>query len=607
MRAVRDQNTYLLQILTAFRFKVDQVDEKLNAIWEILQDTSQNRTVDPNTVEHDQKTLKINVEIRAVANQMAKSIAMQEPRDRLRKPKSYKALAAPATNLDSDGQVALLVNTPGRRQLDNELQANRDDLKHLIRFSLYDSAVGIQRRAIEIKMLLEPETWLQGDEHYKMQEELADILLQCDAKEPYIEALTILRRLLAVGTRDITSSTSLQAAPESIDLHLKIGKAYKDTAQLDLAKSHLRAAFDACDNATSKDLQQLQIIGEHLQEVYESQVQCSDETQRAVRISQLRGFRKELENSLGRPFTEYVEAVNWCESANIVVPKINARRRFDIVDPDTTSSPLHIAAEKCHDKTILKQIIENSDTLESLNEEKETTLLVAVDNSNTDAIALLIKNGASVKACDKEKKTALHKSQKPSVTRLLLQSRTRRASSASAWSRGSEEQFRRASESSSATTTTGTTDSNLPPDDELNIDAQDAYQRTPLWTACTAGRAKTVDLLLEAGADPDKARYGTTPLAAVIESRATPFFKDPEKRFRIVTALIRAGADPKPGKELLLRKPKGIDYKRLLQALDAPPAESRALLSPTSIELLTLPVPEFNPTAGFQNFSSPEN
>lgn len=609
MRRVSTTCRYLraphIQVLTACRLKVDRVDAKLDAISQFLKETTQYRSMNNQSIASgaDPEALEINVKIRAVANQLATSIAMKEPNITSRRVKQHKtSLSSATTGEDEDSRTVLPVVLPEKEQLNHELEANRNALSHLREYQLYESAVEIQRRAMEIKELLAPdsELWPISIEYYEMQEVLADILLQCDSEDCRQEALTILQSEVCHLSRETngastTENTSTQTPQKLIGLHLKLGKAYKETGQSDFAMIHLRKAFNECNRLSPKDSQILQKIGEHLLEVHEYQVQDSDESQRAVRITQLQGFRKEFEIALGRPFTDCTEALRWFDNANIVVLKVNQRYRFDIVDQESSTSPLHIAAEKCRNAAVLQQIIENTDTLENSNGDDETPLLVAVENENTNAVALLIKNGANVKARDKELQTVLHKRQKPPIIKLLLQPRDRRASSASECSRGGSETYIRrvsSSSSSAATMTTNTTYSNLPLSEDaalsdLDVDAQDVHKKTPLWTACSAGRAKTVDLLLAAKADPNKARYDTPPLLAVIESKANPYLKDPGKRVRIVEALIRAGADPAPGREALQHRPRGTDYKRLLRALDA--SRDRSLLSPTSTGFLTLP------------------
>lgn len=490
---------------------------------------------------------------------------------------------APAAPLDDANPTPQLMKVVlGRKQLEHEWEENRIALKWLQEYHLCESAIEIQRRALEIRPLMAGDSWTNTEEHDEMRETLADILLECDGDtSQQQEALRILQEQLEAmstesRTRNATNTPSSLAQTQKRNrLQLKLGKAYKDTGQLERAKQHLRAAFDAYESENPRDVRNIQSVGQHLLQLHEIQVHEGDRSQRPVLITQWRAFRKELQTALGPSLSECAEArvqeaVDWCKlnCAIIQVSKVDQGYRFDIIDQECETSPLHIAAEKCQDDTALQQMIENSDTLERLDREQETPLLVAVGKSNTTAIELLLKYGASVRARDKERQTVLHKSQQPGITKLLLRHSLRRPSAATI-STIDTRQFRSDSVSSSATTCTlskTTTSSTFASGDDLEIDAQDCYRQTALWIACAGGRVKTVSLLLAARASPHIFRYKTSPLAAVIESNADPYINDPERRVKIIQALIRAGADPEPGKQLL-RKPRGPE-KRILRALE---------------------------------------
>lgn len=572
----------LLQLLTCARTKIDQVDSTLRDISSFLEKTKQYSKDDCIMSEPDGdtlETLEINSKIRAFANNLATNIVMKEPIIPLR---TSIALVA---HLNGD-QASHLIVAPTRKQLDYEWAENRLALKQLQEYHLYENAVEIQRRALEIKVLMaapDRQIWEDTEEHTIMREDLADLLFHCEADKYQQEALEILQDQLDTLTAkkdDLTSVPSPARIQKCHSLHFKLGKIYKERGHLNSAMDHLRTAFDAFESGDPRDTQKIQAVGAHLLELYEFQVQESYGTQRAVRITQRRAFRKELQSALGQSLAEHQAAVSWCACANIDIQRMDQRYRFDIVVQDSDSSPLHVAAKMCQDHTVLQQMIENSDILENLNGDHETPLLVAVGNSNTIAIELLLKNGASIKARDLEGQTVLHKSQKPRVIRIFLQhiGMLRRNSTLTHISTMGTQDSCRDSASTSATTETGPTISNFQSNDELDIDAQDNYERTALWTACYVGRAKTVSLLLAADADPNISRHSQTPLAAVIESRARFYLEYPQQKLNIVRALICAGADSSLGK-VLLHKPRNGLERQILQALEGQPSPIPRLLS----------------------------
>lgn len=554
------------------RSRTDQIDERLRAISSFLDATRQYRP-DSHMIAapaYDLKPLdsiKLNVKIRSVAEDMAMSIAMDEPTFHPRQPSSPL----------SDSSLYPTI-VPGRRQLEHEFEENRTILKRLQKYNLWDTAVGIQRRALEIKTILaekDLQQWASTTEHDEMMETLADLLILCLEDGPHQEALNILQEQLnklTASSRSLTSDTIIPSNFRKCNsLRLKLGKAYKDIGQLGLAMDHLRTAFDTYENASVEDSEHMRAAGEQLLEVHKLQVQASEGSQKAVRISQLRAFRTELEKALGRPIGECKEAVAWCTRANLEVYGIDhGQYRFDVVDPDGNTSPLHFAADKCQDETILRQIMENSETYENLaGEDRETPLLVAVANANTAAIELLLKLGANSKATDKAGNTVLHKANQPPILKLLLQPRLRQASTATDISLTVPDP-RPDSSSSSRTMTTATTNSSVPTEYDLDIDAQNIYKETALWSACSAGRLTSASLLLRAGANPEICRYGTSPLVAAIESTAQVYNEDLSRRLKVIESLIRYGADRQPGKNLL-QNPRGHMQKRILKELERQP------------------------------------
>lgn len=520
--------------------------------------------------EDDVKTLdilKLNVKIRNVAKDMAVSIAMDEPIFRPRRPSA-----------SSRGPSLYPTIVPGRNQLEHEWAENRDILKRLQRYNLWDAAVGIQRRALEIKTILaekDRQQWASTSDHDEMTEALADLLLMCREDESHQEALHILHDQLSKLTASPCNVTSDPLPPSHVrkcnSIRLKLGKAYKDIDQMGLAMVQLRTAFDTYETPSRDDLEDIRAVGEQLLEVHTFQVQGSEGSQKAVRISQLRAFRTELEKALGRPIGECEEAVAWCTRANIKVYRTDHQEyKFDVMDPDANTSPLHMAADKCQEEKILQQMMQNSDTYENLaGEDRETPLLVAVANANTAAIELLLKYGANSKATDKAGNTVLHKANQPPILKLLLQPRLRQASTATDISLTVPDP-RPDSSSSSKSMTTTTTGSSVPTEYDLDIDAQNVYGETALWSACWAGRLKSASLLLRAGAAPEICRYGTSPLVAAIESKAKIYDEDLSRRLKVVESLIRYGADRQPGKDLL-QHPRGNIEKRILKALECQP------------------------------------
>lgn len=578
--------------MSSGRLKVDQVDVKLRRVLSFLHggENSQLRTAahTPFPTEDDPKALEIPSRIREYAKTAATLIIHET-----------ESISSRRTSCSSPTTVLPDLLVIRKEQLDQEWEVNRSFLESFTNIGLYEGAVEMQRRGVEIRVQQQTLTtsrgqeWLRSEEHDTMQEQLADLLLQCDKKHTLQEAVAILQGQLGPLVANESGIVSIESSPETgprkaLRLHLKLGKAYKDGGHVDLAMKNLRIVFNAYDSEVPKDADKIQEVGDHLLALYEDLVHHNDDVPRIVRLSQLEAFRNEFGSALGRPLTECSEAIAWCQSRNITVSRSDNKYRFDIMDHDRESSPLHDAAENCHDEAVLQQVIQNSDTLENLNGDQETPLLAAVERSNSTAVALLLKGKASVEARDKEHQTVLHKSQKTPITKLLLEPRLRRSSAVTGSSLNTEP-LRRVSTSSLATLATGVAHSI--PDNELDINAQDVYKRTALYTACSLGRGKIVELLLMAGADPNIARprgaerSPHSPLAAAIESKAKTYAGEAGqvRKLKIVDLLVRHGADPAAGREVLgnPRGPQGPIHRALNGLAGSP---SRTSVSTNSNE-----------------------
>lgn len=489
----------------------------------------------------------------------------------------YFSAVRPAVPIPVGGTVQVAAFPKAREQLEHEWEQNRKDLERLVGYGLFENAEKIQRRALFIKEELRDHhgvPFLQ-EERGEMQERLADVLIECKVEGSTEKAVSLIEKIIGDNpeSRGTETTNNLLTFPRSsttdqkkLNLHYKLGRLYKETGQMDLAERELRTSFNAYayDEEIPKDMPKIRQAGEELLELYLSRVEFGDPEHRPVYISQLQGFRSELQTTMGQPLeprrTTCDKALEWCREQDIDVSTETGGPRFDVLDEEN-SSPLHHAAEKCLNELALEQMMENSDTLENRDLNGDTPLLVAVGCSNTAALGVLLQKGASVKVRDSQQQTPLHRSQKPSVTKFLLHHRLRRASTMTS---GLFDDARRFSSSSSSTFT------NSPPnsisDQDLDIDAQDAHKKTALYLACSQGREKIVKLLLLAGADPNMAAHDHTPLAATIGSQARSYIRDPKKKVDIVAALVSKGADPEDSKSLL-RSPRGMQ-KEILKALE---------------------------------------
>ncbi|KAI3396536.1 hypothetical protein diail_12060 [Diaporthe ilicicola] len=567
-----------LLVETLNLFKHDQTDELLRNIAASLTQTAKQRQPnrDAELYEVDRQALETTLKVRAFANSAA-TYVVQSVSTTSTSSKYFGPLKPPGGDPSAFNSTSQTPNFPkSRKKLDHEWEQNREDLRRLLDYRLFESAEKLQRRALHIKEELNSDHGIpfEQEERDKMEEQLADILIQCKTEGSTEQALSLLEKKISreypddAGTESLNSILALPPSSPSrqrrLSFHSKLGRLYKDTCQMDRAEDHLRIAFDAYADEDPHDLPKIREVGEELLDLHDYRVEFGDIGDRPVFISQLQGFKKELEKVMGRPLEQHRRttcdrALEWCGKEDITVPSENEAPLFDIIDEEG-SSPLHHAAEKCQDEVALQQMVENSDTLENRDKSGDTPLFVAVGSSNIKAIGVLLQKGASVKARDNQYQTPLHRSQKAAVTKFLLQNLLRRASTMTS----GPDDVRRFSSSSSSTL--NTSPPNSIPDQDLDIDAQDAHKKTALYLACSQGRDRIVRLLLLAGADPNIAAHDHTPLAATIESQARSYIRDPKKKVEIAAALVSKGADPGPGRRLL-RSPRGMQ-KEILKALD---------------------------------------
>lgn len=546
--------------------------------------------------EDDRKALDTVREVRAFANNAATAFVSYQAVGLTSLSRSRPAAQPSASNPDTTISVK-----PGprrrrkRTEVDNELLENRKILTRLKSFGLFEGAVSMQKRAFDIKdeLAVDHDTPFQDEERQAMKEELSGILVKCGTESTTDEALSILQELLNLelstmgdGSDDDSlvapSSTSTRSHQGSLSLHHKLGQLCKETNRIDRALENLRIVFDGYAEESPKDTQKIKQVGDQLLELYEYRVELGGAEQRGVFISQLRGFRTELESVTGRPLEHRPQcdaALDWCRDEGIIVPAENNEYRFEIIDEDG-SSPLHRAAHQCHEESVISQMLENSVTLENRDENGDTPLLVAVGSSNVTALSLLLQKGGSLNALDRQRQTALHRSRKSVVTGLLLQHRLRRASTTTA---GSFEQARR--DSTSSSTVTVPPAGSPAPAQDLDINAQDATKKTALYVACARGREMTVNYLLLAGADPNIARHNHSPLAAAIESKARIYQDNPQRQVRVVAALVHNGAHPEAVRNLdILRRPRG-KFREIQKALEGQAGSLPLSLSATTLEV----------------------
>lgn len=486
------------------------------------------------------------------------------------------------------------------READFELRANRKIFTRLRSLGFFETAVIMQKRAFDIndELASDHNVPVQPEESYTMKEELADMLVECKTEGSTEEALSILQELLNTGDLEPAARTDTNGSEKNLPLvlpspyppqqrklqiHYKLGQLYKDTGQLDKALANLRIVFDTYAAEAPKDTQKIEQVGEQLWELYNLRVNLGIAGPRHIFISQLQGFKAELEKVTGRPLEQRAlcdAALDWCRDEGVPVPEKNQEYRFDIVDDDGTS-PLHRAAQTCQKDDVIRQMLDNSDTLENQDSNGDTPLMVVIGSANLTALPLLLQAGGSLKARDRHKQTPLHRSQNSEVTKVLLQYRMRRASAVTAGS--VERQDRR--ESSSSMTTTVSMAIPASSYQDLDIDAQDAYKQTALYIACSRGQEKIVNLLLHAGANPNIALVNHTPLAAAIESRSALYQRQPERRVNIVAALILQGADPDAARNLrVLRRPRGI-FLEIQRALEGRAGFNLLSSSATTLEV----------------------
>ncbi|KAG8159571.1 hypothetical protein KVR01_010208 [Diaporthe batatas] len=605
----------LLQTLNLF--KADQADDLLRQIAASLNQTAQPQHPIPHPIadqnaalyEFNSHTLETTLRgIRTFAND-ATAFYVQSERTTATSSR-YIGTLRPGDTPTVSSTVQSPTFTKARRQLEFEWEQNRKDVERHEGYGLYENAEKIQRRALSIKEELSNQHGVPFslEEREEMEEKLADILIECKTEGSTEKAISLIEKIIGESPRDretdnsdnlLTSPGSPTSDDKKLSLHYKLGRLYKSTGQMDLAEKELRTAFNAYAEECPQDTAKIREAGEELLELYDIRVEFGDREHRPVFLSQLHGFKQELQSLTGRPLehrqTTCDRALAWCDEKGIAVARENDQPRFDLLGEDN-SSPLHHAAESCTDELALQQMMENSDTLESRDGHGDTPLLAAVGASNTAALGILLQKGASASARDSQGQTALHRSQKPAVTKFLLHHRLRRASTMTSGlfddaAAAAAVARRFSSSSSSASTLTTSPPGSVSDDGGLDINAQDATRKTALYLACWQGRARIVSLLLLAGADPNIAAHGDTPLSITVESQARAYARDPGRKVDIVAALVARGADPGPGRRRLLPAaggpgPRGMQ-REILRALEGgragAAAQAQLLLQPSLV------------------------
>ncbi len=199
-------------------------------------------------------------------------------------------------------------------------------------------------------------------------------------------------------------------------------------------------------------------------------------------------------------------------------------------DPDWggTTTPLEAAALEGQLKVVEALLAAGADLNRSV-ADGFTPLMTAICARQVQVVRLLVEAGANPAAVNHEGQTAWVLAEQQENPHSVILANLRRALAGSSEATSEERFFRAIRNRDFATVEALVQDAS----NRVDLSARDRFDLTPLAAAAEAGDADIVDLLLDAGADPDQGG-ARSPLACAVESRF------PE----VVQRLLARGASP---------------------------------------------------------------